>query len=148
MSIVRDVLNRKGFETFTVTKTTTVLDAARMMNQCRCGAMCVVENDALVGMFTERDILNRVVAQQLDPAATEVGAVMSAPVVSCGPDADAGDCAAVMSARKIRHLPVVEGGQGSGKLIGLISTGDLMALKVDEKQAQIEHLHEYLHGRA
>jgi CBS domain-containing protein len=147
MSIVRDILNRKGVDVFTVSPETTVLDAAQTMNERRCGAVCVVEGGDLVGMFTERDVLNRVVAQQCDPASTKVKEVMTNPVVTCGPEAKARDCAAVMSARKIRHLPVVDGSGPSAKLIGMISTGDLMALEVSEKQAHIEELHNYLHGR-
>lgn len=147
MPIVRDILNRKGSDVFTVVADTTVLDAARMMNSCRCGAVCVVEGTTLKGMFTERDVLNRVVAQQLDPATTKVGEVMTKDVISCAPDAKVTDCAAVMSSRKIRHLPVVEGQGASAKLVGMISTGDLMAMEVQQKQAHIEHLHDYIHGR-
>ena len=147
MPIVRDILSRKGTDVFTVVAETTVLEAARMMNDRRCGAVCVVEGQCLKGMFTERDVLNRVVAPQLDPATTKVGEVMTAPVVSCGPEGNVRDCVAIMSARKIRHLPVVDGKDASARLIGMISTGDLMALEVDEKQAQIEQLHDYLHGR-
>jgi len=130
-----------------VTADTTVLEAARMMNSNHCGATSVVEGEKLIGMFTERDVLNRVVAKELDPAATRVGDVMSSPVVSCGPDAKAADCGAVMSTRKIRHIPVLDKPGSEGKLIGMISTGDLMALDGAEKQAHIDHLHEYLHGR-
>ncbi|HRX86912.1 MAG TPA: CBS domain-containing protein [Phycisphaerae bacterium] len=147
MPIVRDVLNRKGVEVYTVSPETTVLDAARMMNERRCGAVCVSLNGSLEGMFTERDVLNRVVAQQLDPATTKVQDVMSNPVVTCGPEAKLIDCMAVMSSKKIRHLPVVDGKGSTSKLVGMISTGDLMAMDVAEKQAHIEHLHDYLHGR-
>jgi CBS domain-containing protein len=147
MPTVQDVLKKKGNAVFTVTVETTVLEAARMMNNHHCGATCVVDGEKLIGMFTERDVLNRVVAQGLDPAATRIADVMSSPVVSCGPDAKVADCGAVMSARKIRHLPVLDQPGSEGKLIGMISTGDLMALEGAEKQAHIDHLHEYLHGR-
>ncbi len=147
LPIVRDILARKGHEVYTISPDTTVLDAAKGLNERRIGAACVVEGDRLVGMFTERDVLNRVVARQLDPGATRVADVMTSPVVTCGINAKAADCVAVMSARKIRHLPVMDDGPSEPKLIGLISTGDLMAMEVDEKQAHIEHLHDYLHGR-
>jgi CBS domain-containing protein len=143
MPIVRDVLAKKGSEVATISPDATVLEAADLMNQRRIGAMCVVKNDALVGIFSERDILNRVVAAQRNPTTTKVADVMTTPVTTCGPNGKIADCAAVMSQDRIRHLPVVEG----GKLVGLISTGDLMAWEVSEKQAHIEDLHQYLHGR-
>lgn len=148
MPIVRDILNRKGSEVYTVSPETTVLDAARLMNERRCGAVCVAHDGVVEGMFTERDVLNRVVAQQRDPATTRVREVMTSPVVTCSPHAKVSDCAAVMSGKKIRHLPVVDGEGPKGHLVGMISTGDLMALEVSEKQNHIEELHEYLHGRA
>ena len=69
--------------------------------------------------------------------------VMTSEVITCGPEGKTEDCGAVMSHERIRHLPVVEG----GKLVGLISTGDVMALRMAEKQAFIEDLYQYLHGR-
>ena len=99
-------------------------------------------------MFTERDVLNRIVAKQLDPAATAIADVMSAPVVTCGPESTIAQCAATMSGKKIRHLPVVEGESAQSRLVGLVSTGDLMAIDVAQKQQQIDHLHDYLHGRS
>ena len=147
MPTVRRILEKKGGNVVTVTGDATVLDAARKMNESHIGALCVMEGDSIVGMFTERDILNRVVAKQLDPASTRVEQVMTKPVVTCGPDAKQRDCVAVMSNKKIRHLPVVEGDTLHGKLVGVISTGDLMATEVDQKQAHIDQLHDYLHGR-
>ena len=143
MSTLRDLLARKGTEVATITADATVLEAADLMNRRRIGALCVVNGDALVGVFTERDILNRVVSAQLDPAGTKVAEVMTTPVTTCAPHGKAADCAAVMSHKRIRHLPVVE----DDKLVGLISTGDLMAMQVFQQQAQIENLHQYLYGR-
>ena len=148
MQLVRDVLGKKGGNVESVTRETTVLEAARRMNERRIGALCVLDGDKVVGMFTERDVLNRVVAQQLDPAATKVGDVMTAPVITCGPNAKLSNCATVMSREKIRHLPVVDETQGARKLVGILSTGDVMAMDLADKQAHIEHLHDYLHGRA
>jgi CBS domain-containing protein len=146
MPIVRDILARKGRVIHCVSPDATVLEAAERMNQHRIGALCVSEGDQLVGMFTERDVLCRVVAPRLDPARTKVREVMSHPVVTCSDSAKLEDCALAMSTRRIRHLPVVDPDGGGARLIGLISTGDLMAMEVSEKQAHIEHLHEYLHG--
>ena len=144
MPTIRDVLDKKeGTEVATIAPGASVLDAADLMNERRIGALCVVEGDALVGVFTERDILNRVVSAKLDPAATKVADVMTTPVTTCGPNGTTADCAAVMSHQRIRHLPVVEG----GKLVGMISTGDLLAAQMVEKQAHIQDLYQYLHGR-
>ena len=143
MSTISDVLANKGGDVATVAPGATVLDAANLMNQRRIGALCVVEDDALVGVFTERDILTRVISARMDPATTRVRDVMTSPVITCGPRGDTADCAAVMSHKRIRHLPVVDG----GKLVGMVSTGDLMALQAVEKQAFIDDLYQYLRGR-
>ena len=143
MPTIRDVLDKKSTELATIAPDASVLEAADLMNERRIGALCVVEGDALVGVFTERDILNRVVSAKLDPATTKVADVMTMPVTTCGPNGTTADCAAVMSHQRIRHLPVVE----HGKLVGMISTGDLLAVQVVEKQAHIQDLHQYLYGR-
>lgn len=143
MSAISDVLAKKGAAVATIAPDATALDAANLMNQRRIGALCVVKDEDLVGVFSERDILTRIVSARLDPATTKVADVMTSPVITCGPRGEAGDCAAVMSHRRIRHLPVVDG----GKLVGMVSTGDLMALQATEKQAFIEDLYQYLHGR-
>ncbi len=148
MLTVGDFLKRKGHQVISVSPDATVLDAARMMNEHHIGGMTVLENEKIVGMFTERDVLNRVVAKQLDPAATKIRDVMTSPVVTCPEDCDVNVCAADMSAKKIRHLPVITRSGAAEKLVGMISTGDLMALNVSQKQAQIDHLHDYLHGRS
>jgi CBS domain-containing protein len=143
MSTIRDVIAKKGAAVATISPDATALDAAHQMNERRIGALCVVNGETLVGMFTERDLLNRVVSARVDPASARITDVMTSDVITCGLDGKTKDCMAVMSHKRIRHLPVVEG----GKLVGLVSTGDLMALQVDEKQAYIEDLYRYLHGR-
>ncbi len=148
MLTVGDFLKRKGNTVHSIDPDSSVLDGARIMNEFHIGGLTVVENDKIVGMFTERDVLNRVVAKQLDPAATKIRDVMTTPVVTCNEDCDVNVCAADMSSKKIRHLPVISSETGNQKLVGMISTGDLMALNVSQKQAQIDHLHDYLHGRS
>ena len=144
MSTIRDVLDEKGADVAMIGPDATVQEAACMMNQRRIGALCVMDGGELVGVFTERDVLNRVVCERRDPSATKVGSVMTTPVTTCGPKGKTANCAAIMSQQHIRHLPVVEG----GKLVGMISTGDLMAMQVADKQTHIENLYEYLHGRS
>jgi len=143
MATIRDVISKKGTVVATIDPCATALEAARKMNERRIGALCVVDGETLVGMFTERDLLNRVVSARLDPAQVKVADVMTSQVITCGLRGRTEDCMAVMSHKRIRHLPVVE----DGKLVGLVSMGDLMALQVAEKQAFIEDLYQYLHGR-
>ena len=143
MFTISDVLEQKGAEVATIGPEATALDAAGLMNDRRIGAVCVVEGEKLVGVFTERDLLTRVVSAKRDPAATKVGEVMTPSVITCGLRGTIEDCITVMSYKRVRHLPVVE----DDKLVGIVSTGDLMAVQVDKKQAFIEDLYDYLHGR-
>ena len=144
MSTIRDVLAKKGSDVAKISPDTTALEAADLMNARRIGALCVVDGEKVVGVFTERDLLNRVVSAKLDPATTKVADVMTSSVITCGPNGKTEDCAAVMSHKRVRHLPVLDG----NRLVGIVSTGDLMATQVAQKQALIEDLYQYLHGRS
>jgi CBS domain-containing protein len=143
MPNAQSILEKKGADVATVDRKTTVLDAAKTMNQRRIGAVVVTDGDRVVGIFTERDILNRIVAAGKDPKITRVEEVMTSPMACCRRDTPLADCKAVMSQKRIRHLPVVE----AGKLYGMISSGDILAGEVVDQQATIEYLHEYLYGR-
>ena len=143
MPNAQSILQKKGADVATVDRNTTVLDAAKTMNQRRIGAVVVADGDRVVGIFTERDILNRIVAAGKDPKTTRVEEVMTSPMACCRRDTNLTDCKTVMSQKRIRHLPVVE----EGKLYGMISAGDILAGEVSDQQATIEYLHEYLYGR-
>jgi IMP dehydrogenase len=143
MPKAQSILDRKGTDVATVERDKSVLDAAVLMNQQRIGAVVVTSGDHVVGIFTERDILNRVVATGKDPAETKVGDVMTAPMACCRRDTRLIECRTIMTTKRIRHLPVVE----EGKLYGIISSGDILASEVAEQQTTIEYLHEYLYGR-
>jgi CBS domain-containing protein len=140
MPSVHDILDKKGREVVTVDAAATVLQAARRMNERGIGGLVVVEGGRLVGIFTERDVLRRVVAEGRDPARTAVREVMTAPVLRCRPDAPLEECRAMMTDRRIRHLPVVE----QDELRGIITTGDLLAHQVREQQDKIEFLNSYV----
>ncbi|HEU5359265.1 MAG TPA: CBS domain-containing protein [Gemmatimonadales bacterium] len=141
MATLRDLLTRKGSEVISVQPTDTVLHVAELMNTRNVGGVAVLDGGKLAGIFTERDVLRRVVARGLDPATTRVSAVMTADVITCPPDLDVEECAALMTARRVRHLPVEEG----GALKGIVTIGDLLAHQVREQQATLEHMHNYLH---
>jgi CBS domain-containing protein len=142
MPNAQSILHKKGGDVATVDRKSTVLDAAKTMNQRRIGAVVVTDGDRVIGIFTERDILNRVVAAGKDPKITPVGEVMTSPMACCRRDSHMAECKTVMSQKRIRHLPVVE----EGKLYGMISAGDILASEVSDQQATIEYLHEYLYG--
>lgn len=144
MPNAQSILDRKGTDVATIDRAASVLDAARLMNQRRIGALVVTSGDNVVGIFTERDILNRVVAAEKAPADTQVSDVMSSPMACCHRETPLSECRSIMTTKRIRHLPVVE----EGKLYGLISSGDLLATEVAHQQTTIEYLHEYLYGRS
>jgi CBS domain-containing protein len=144
MASVRDILARKGAHVFTVGKDATVLQAALLMNEHRIGALVVVEAGRVAGMFTERDVLLRVVAGQRDPSATRVADVMTAEVACCSTETSIEEARGAMKNRRIRHLPVVDGDQA---LLGMVSIGDLNAHAAAEHEHTIHLLQEYLHGR-
>jgi len=145
MTTARDLLQRKGNSVLTIGPTDTVLDAAQRMNEARVGALVVVNSsEGMVGIFTERDILTRIVAESRSPTTTRVDDVMTTQVAFCTPDTSVEECRELMTRRRMRHLPVLE----DGALIGLISIGDVMAYEVAQQQVTIEYMHQYLHGRA
>jgi len=96
----------------------------------------------VIGIFTERDVLMRVVAEGLEPARTTVGEIMTSPVACCHPDTTLEECVTVITEKRHRHLPVVE----DGRLCGIISSGDLLAQQVRNQETTITYLKEYLHG--
>lgn len=142
MATIRTILERKPQGVLSVDADATVLAAAELMNQHHVGALVVTHGDKVVGIFSERDVLNRVVACQRDPAGTRVREVMSAPVAVCAPSTLIAECRSVMRHRRIRHLPVVEEGQ----LVGMISIGDILEDNEAKQTETIRYLYEYMHG--
>jgi CBS domain-containing protein len=143
MPTVQTILDAKGPAVHSIEPHVTVLAATQRMNAQRIGALVVTDGGRVAGMFTERDVL-RVVGEQRDPAKLLVRDVMSTPVACCEPGMSIDDARGVMKNRRIRHLPVVN---AAGKLLGMISIGDLNALEVNGQQTTIHLLHEYLYGR-
>ena len=139
---VREILAKKPQDVASVTQDATVLDAAMAMNRRHIGAVVVTSGPNVVGIFTERDVLNRVVAEQKNAADTPVADVMTKPVACCQSDTMLSECRSVMTSKKIRHIPVVDKQQ----LVGMISIGDLLAHEVAKQQETIHYLNEYLYG--
>ncbi len=140
MSTVRDLLVRKGTAVIAVEPGQTVLDAAHLMNEKGIGGVVVLEHGRLAGIFTERDIMRRVVAATRDPATTLISDVMTTDCLTITDDVQIPVCRAMMSTRRIRHLPVMR----EGGLIGVVTSGDILAFEVMQAEAQIEQLEKYV----
>ena len=142
MSFVRDVLAIKSGDVATIDRDATVLEAARRMRERHIGCLVVMSAERIVGIFTERDMLYRIVAAERDPAATRVCDVMTDRVAFCASDTPLSACRTAMTRNRIRHLPVVE----DGSLRGMISSGDILARELEDQQETIRWMHEYMHG--
>lgn len=142
MATVQTILAKKGCQVVSTTVSDSVLSAATLMNQRGIGGLIVLDGNRVAGMFTERDILRRVVAARRDPARTPVAEVMTSPVAVCRRETTLAECRAVMTEKRIRHLPVMEGDSVSG----IVTIGDLMAQEVTEHEATIQYLNEYIFG--
>jgi len=123
MITVEDILMGKGPDIIVATSTTTVLEAAELMAEDNIGSVIIRDNDEIRGIFTERDLLRRVVAAGKHPSTITLEEVMSSPVNACRLDDDVRECARVLSETHTRHLAVVE----DGTLVGLISLRDVQA---------------------
>src|SRR4051812_16799831 len=145
MPTVEEIISRKGALVYTIETSVTVLEATCRMNRAKIGAMVVTDEGRVVGMFSERDVLRRVVAAQLNPEVVTIGEVMTAEVVCIEPTADIDEASAVMKEKHIRHLPVCD---GTGRLLGMLSIGDVNAYHASHQQQTIHYLNEYIYGRA
>lgn len=144
MPTVRDILVRKGSQVFTIGPQATVLDAAVLMNEHKIGCLLVVHRGEVAGILTERDILQRVVAPCRSPDETPVADAMTTDVLYCRPHTDLEEVQSIMKDYRLRHVPIVD---LQGRLHGLVSIGDLNAWQVQEHEATISVLTEYIHGR-
>lgn len=134
------VLEHKGGIIHAVSPEMSVLDAVRKMNQERIGAVLVLDGTDLVGIFTERDVLTRVVDRARDPSATRVAEVMTMQPVVVTPKATVNEAMAIVSEKRCRHLPVVD----EGRLIGLVSAGDLTHWLTRNQEFHIQDLVNYI----
>ena len=144
MPMVSDVLAAKGGQVHSVSPATRVLDAINKMNQHKIGAVLAVQDGQVAGIFTERDVLRRVVGEQRNPADCTVSEVMTEDVICVRPETDLDDVASIMQQKKVRHIPVCD---EDGRLHGMVSIGDLNAFHASSQEAQIHFLSEYIYGR-
>ncbi len=136
------LLERKGSAVHSIAPTVSVYDAVSEMNHHRIGAIVVLDGARLVGIFTERDVLRRVVGASLDPRRALVADVMSTGVLTIAPDATLEEAMTIFTERRCRHLPVVRG----GRICGMLSIGDITRWMGDAHRAEAEHLRNYISG--
>jgi len=140
MHNIRDILHNKGTVVWSASPDETVLEAIRRMAEHHVGAMLVLEDDQLVGFFSERDYLHKVVLQGLRSHSTPVRTVMSSPVITISPDATVQQGLSIMTEKSVRHLPVTD---ASG-VIGVVSIRDLVKAVIEDQEALIEQLESYI----
>jgi len=134
------LFNKASKPAFCVPREITVLDAVRLMMDKRVGAALIADDGRPAGIFTERDLMNKVVAQGKDPAHVRVGEVMTSPVIPVRVDADADDALQIMLERHIRHLPLVD---PEGKVLGMLSIRNLMQDQIDSLRHEVSGLAAY-----
>ena len=142
MYTVSKILDRKGGMVLSVEIGESVFDAISLMAEVNIGAVLVQQDDTISGIFTERDYLQKVALKSLSSKDVQVGDVMSQPVITADPGDSIQQCMETMTSCHCRHLPVVE----NGKLLGIVSIGDLVKRLVDEKESEIEQLNQYITG--
>jgi len=142
MTTVRHLLDHKGRALFSIEPEDPVLEAIRMMADRRVGALLVMRGTELVGIVSERDYARKVVLLGRSSAETPVWQIMSSPVITVSLDTSAQDCMRLMTERRIRHLPVLD----AGRVVGMISIGDLVRAVIQEQQQTIEQLESYIHS--
>ncbi len=142
MKLVKHLLDAKDPEIIAIGASTSVLDAIKLMAEKAVGSLLVMDGDELVGIVTERDYARKVIIKGRSSETTEVGEIMTAEVVTATTDQTVPNCMSVMTERRIRHLPVVE----DGRVIGMISIGDLVQAIIADQQEEIEQLEQYISG--
>jgi CBS domain-containing protein len=140
MTTVRQVLAGKSASIYAVEPEVAVLEAIRAMAEHRVGALLVMQGTELVGVVSERDYARKVILLGRSSSDTPVRTIMSSPVITVSPDDSVSHCMQLMTDRHVRHLPAVEG----GRVIGMVSIGDLVKAVISEQRAQIEQLENYI----
>ena len=140
MSRVRDILQNR--ELFCVDERQTVAEVAQRMAELHCGAILVLNDADLRGVFSERDLMNRVVLERLDPESTPVSEVMSTAIATIDELASIEDAMEMMQAHNCRHLPVTRG----SRVVGFLSMRDVMHFELARKTEELHHMRAYIHG--
>ncbi|HEY8517644.1 MAG TPA: CBS domain-containing protein [Candidatus Binatia bacterium] len=140
MQTVRDLLRKKGGEIYSVSPDSSVYEALQLMADKNIGAVLVLDGEQIVGILSERDYARQVILKGKTSRETPVREIMTTRVVFVKPEQTIEDCMALMTDKRIRHLPVIE----NGKLAGVLSIGDVVKAVISEKQYLIEQLEAYI----
>jgi CBS domain-containing protein len=140
---VSALLQSKGTQVFSVTPETKVFDAIRMMADKNVGALVVLAEGRVAGIFSERDYTRKVVLHGKSSKDTRVKELLSTPVISASPDSSVEECMRLMTTYRVRHLPILEG----DKLVGVISIGDLVNWIISAQSTAIHQLQNYIAGQ-
>jgi CBS domain-containing protein len=141
MTMVRHLIDGKGRGLYSVEPDDPVLEAIRQMAEHHIGALLVMKGTELQGIISERDYARKVILHGRSSAETPVWQIMSSPVLTVRPDQTVEDCMKLMTERRVRHLPVVDG----GRVVGIVSIGDLVKAVIEDQQHTIEQLESYIH---
>ena len=143
MNTVDQVLEQKGHAIWSVARDAPVLEALQLMAEKNCGALLVVEDEKLVGLFSERDYARKIALKGKSSRKTRIEEIMSRRVVYVQPSQTIDECMALMTEKRVRHLPVVDSDE---KLVGMISIGDLVKAVISEQEFIIHQLENYITG--
>lgn len=141
---VGPLLKRKTGQVWTTSPTTSVYDAIKLMAEKRVGALLVTDQGALMGIISERDYARKIILQEKSSMTTAVAEIMTSPVTFVSLQHSISDCMRIITEKRIRHLPVLEGGQ----IVGIVSIGDLVNWIITEQQETIRHLEAFITGMA
>ena len=139
---VKDILKAKGNITLSIAPDALIFDALQLMSEKNVGALLVMENDKLVGIFSERDYARKIILKGRTSLDTEVREIMTEDVFTVTPEETIDQCMVLMSGKRIRHLPVVQGSE----VVGVISIGDVVKFIIEEQETVIEHFKVYISG--
>jgi CBS domain-containing protein len=142
MARLSEILRSKGTDVLKIDASATVFDALKKIVELNVGSILVTEGDEVVGIMTERDYLRKIAIQGRTSYDTLVGEIMSSPLVYVTPETTIEESMAIMTDRRIRHLPVIE----NDDVVGIISIGDLVKFQSQEQSFQIKYLTEYISG--
>jgi CBS domain-containing protein len=142
MQTVNQLLQSKGTEVFSVSPQDSVLRAIEVMATRHVGALLVMSQGSLIGIISERDYARKVILKNRSSHDTPVGDIMTSPAVSVAPEETVHRCMQIMTEGRFRHLPVVKG----GRVVGMLSIGDLVKAVIQEQSEQIEQLERYIAG--
>lgn len=142
MKTIKRVLEAKGYDIWSITPDASVYEAVKLMTEKGVGALLVLESGKLVGIISERDCTRRLILKEKAPKETPVREIMTSDVITVRPDQTVEECMALVTARRIRHLPVLE----DDRLIGIVSIGDLVKDVISEQEFMIQQLEHYIRG--